>query len=143
MDFKLNETQQMLQDMVRSFANEQLVPRAEHLDREGEFPWDSWNAMAELGLLGMVVPEQYGGPEMSNLDYVTALEEIAVGCASTSTAMSVQNSLAIFPVQNYGNEAQKAKYVPRMASGEGVGCYGLTERGAGSDAGSLRTSCVR
>jgi len=77
MDFKLNETQQMLQDMVRSFANEQLVPRAEHLDREGEFPWDSWNAMAELGLLGMVVPEQYGGPEMSNLDYVTALEEIS------------------------------------------------------------------
>jgi len=143
MDFKLNETQQMLQDMVRSFADEQLKPKAEELDREGGFPWDSWRAMGELGLLGMVVPEQYGGPEMCNLDYVTALEEIAVGCASTSTAMSVQNSLAIFPVQNFGNEEQKAKYLPLMATGEWVGCYGLTEPGAGSDAGSLRCSCVK
>ncbi len=143
MDFSLNETQQMLQEMVRSFANDKLVPRAEALDREGHFPWDSWKEMAELGLLGMVVPEEYYGPGMTNLDYVTALEEVAVGCASTSTAMSVQNSLAIFPIQNFGSDAQKETYLPKLATGEWVGCYALTEPGAGSDAASLRCSAER
>ena len=143
MDFSLNETQQMLQEMVRSFADDKLKARAEHLDRSGEFPWDSWREMGELGLLGMLVDEEHGGPAMGNLDYVTALEEVSVGCASTATAMSVQNSLAIFPINTFGNEAQRAKYLPPMAAGEWVGCYGLTEPGAGSDAASLKCTCVK
>ena len=143
MDFKLSDEQRMIQEMVRSFADDKLKPRAEALDRDAVFPWDSWNEMGELGLLGMVVGEEHGGPGMDNLSYVTALEEIAVGCASTSTAMSVQNSLAIFPINNFGNDEQKAKYLPSMATGELVGCYGLTEPGAGSDAGSLRCACEK
>ncbi len=143
MDFKLSDEQRMIQEMVRSFADDKLKPRAEALDRDAVFPWDSWNEMGELGLLGMVVDEEHGGPGMDNLSYVTALEEIAVGCAATSTAMSVQNSLAIFPINNFGNDEQKAKYLPPMAAGELVGCYGLTEPGAGSDAGSLRCACEK
>ncbi len=143
MHFSLPDEHKMLQDMVRSYAQEKLVPRAEGLDREGHFPWDSWKEMAELGLLGMVVPEQYGGPEMDNLAYVTALEEIATGCASTATAMSVQNSLAIFPIHHFGNDAQKEKYLPPLATGETVGCYGLTEPMSGSDAAAMRMTWVK
>ncbi len=142
MDFALGEETKMLQEMVRSFANEKLKPQAAALDEAAVFSWDNWREMAELGLLGMVVPEEYGGPGMSNLDYVTALEEISVACASTSTAMSVQNSLVIFPILNFGNDDQKQRYLPKLASGELVGCYALTEPGAGSDAASLKTSCV-
>jgi butyryl-CoA dehydrogenase len=143
MEFSLSEESRMIQEMVRSFANDKLKPRAAELDEKCCFPWDSWREMGELGLLGMVVPEEYGGPGMTNLDYVTALEEISVGCASTACAMSVQNSLAIFPIQTFGTDAQKEKYLPKLASGEWVGCYGLTEPGAGSDAASLRTTCVK
>jgi len=143
MDLRLSDEARMLQDMVRDFANDKLKPRAAELDRDGGFPWDHWREMGELGLLGMVVPEEYGGPAMSYLDYVTALEEISVGCASTATAMSVQNSLAIFPIQTFGNDEQKARYLPLLASGEWVGCYALTEPGAGSDAAALRCSCVK
>jgi butyryl-CoA dehydrogenase len=143
MEFSLSEESRMIQEMVRSFANDKLKPRAAELDEKCCFPWDSWREMGELGLLGMVVPEEYGGPGMTNLDYVTALEEISVGCASTAAAMSVQNSLAIFPIQTFGTDAQKEKYLPKLASGEWVGCYGLTEPGAGSDAASLRTTCVK
>ena len=143
MDLRLSEETRMLQGMVRDFANEKLKPRAAELDRTCEFPWDHWRAMGELGLLGMLVPDQYGGPGMTNLDYATALEEIAVGCAATAVIMSVQNSLAIFPIQAFGNEEQKARYLPKLASGEWVGCYALTEPGAGSDAASLKCSCVK
>ena len=141
MDFSLSEESRMLQEMVRSFAEEKLKPRAVEIDETCCFPWDSWREMGELGLLGMLVPEHYGGPEMTNLDYMTALEEISVGCAATAAAMSVQNSLAIFPIQSFGTDAQKERYLPKLASGEWVGCYGLTEPGAGSDAASLKTSC--
>jgi butyryl-CoA dehydrogenase len=143
MDFSLSEESRMIQEMVRSFANDKLKPRAPELDEKCCFPWDSWREMGELGLLGMVVPEEYGGPGMAHIDYVTALEEISVGCASTAACMSVQNSLAIFPIQTFGTDAQKEKYLPKLASGEWVGCYGLTEPGAGSDAASLKTSCVK
>jgi butyryl-CoA dehydrogenase len=143
MDFSLSEESRMLQEMVRSFADEKLKPRAVEIDQTCSFPWDSWREMGELGLLGMLVPEEYGGPGMTNLDYVTALEEVSVGCAATAAAMSVQNSLAIFPIQTFGTDAQKEKYLPKLASGEWVGCYGLTEPGAGSDAASLKTSCVK
>ncbi len=143
MEFRLNDEQKMLQDMCRQFADDKLKPRAEALDREGTFPWDSWREMAELGLLGIVVEEQYGGPQMDNLSYVTALEEIAAGCASTATAMSVQNSLAIFPINAFGTDAQKERYLPPLATGETVGCYGLTEPGSGSDAAAMKTTWVK
>ncbi len=143
MDFRLDEETSMLQEMVRSFADEKLRPRAADLDRDAKFPWESWREMAELGLLGIEVPAEYGGPGMGSLDYVTALEEVSVACASTATAMSVQNSLAIFPILTFGSEEQKSQYLPKLASGEWVGCYGLTEPGAGSDAASLKCSCVK
>ncbi len=142
-DLALSEEQRMLQQTVRDYAKEKLWPRAPHLDETGDWPKTAWGEMAELGLLGMVVPPEYGGAGMSAVDYVLALEEVSWGCASTGVTMSVQNSLVEVPILKFGSGAQKRKYLPRLASGEWVGCYCLTEPSAGSDAVALKTTCVK
>lgn len=139
MDFGLNEQQEMVRDMVRSFAADRIRPGAAERDRSEEFPSDLFAEMAELGLLGMTVPERYGGAEMDLLSYLLAVEELARVDASVAVGMTVSNSVCCWPIVNFGSEEQKARYLPTLASGEALGGFMLTEPQAGSDAGALKT----
>ncbi|MBF8258576.1 MAG: Butyryl-CoA dehydrogenase [Actinobacteria bacterium] len=143
MVFDLTEEQRMIQEMARNFAQKEVLPKAAELDDTGRYPAELVKQMAELGLMGVAVPEEYGGAGMDNICYAIAMEEIARACASTAVIMSVNNSLACEPLLKFGTEAQKKKYLVPLASGAQLGCFGLTEPGAGSDAGSQKTSAVR
>ncbi|HEY7586435.1 MAG TPA: acyl-CoA dehydrogenase [Candidatus Deferrimicrobiaceae bacterium] len=143
MVFDLTEEQRMIQDMARSFAQKEVLPKAAELDETGRYPAELVRKMAELGLMGVAVPEEYGGAGMDNVCYAIAMEEIARACASTAVIMSVNNSLVCDPLLKFGTEEQKKKYLVPLASGEKLGCFGLTEPGAGSDAGSQKTTAVR
>lgn len=137
--FELNEVQKMIREMARDFARKQVKPRAEEIDKKHEFPWDLVKSMAELGLLGVEVPEEWGGAGMDALCYAIAVEEVSAVCASTGVIMSAHNSLAIAPILKFGTPEQKKKYLVPLAKGETIGCFGLTEPAAGSDAGSIKT----
>lgn len=137
--FELSEEHKMLTEMVRDFASSTLAPRAAEYDRSCEFPWDNVKAMAELGLLGVNVPDTYGGPGMDSISYTIVIEEISRACASTGVITAVQNGLVNSPLLRFGTEEQKKKYLPRLVSGELVGAYSLTEPGSGSDAVSMTT----
>jgi butyryl-CoA dehydrogenase len=139
----LNETQDAIRDMTRQFAQDVLWPSAQARDRSCEFPRAEIDQMGELGLMGMLVPEEYGGSETGAVAYALALEEIAAGDGPVSTILSVHSSVGCVPILNYGTEAQKQKYLPKLASGEWVGGFALTEPQAGSDASNLRTTAVR
>jgi alkylation response protein AidB-like acyl-CoA dehydrogenase len=139
LDFSLTDEQQMVRDMVRSFAEEQLRPGAADRDRSEQFPDDLYRQMAELGLLGMFVPEHYGGAGMDELAYLIAVEELARIDASVAVGMSVTNSVCCWPILNFGSEEQKSRFLPPLASGEALGGFMLTEPEAGSDAAALRT----
>lgn len=139
--FNLSEDHRMVQEMVQKLAAEQIAPKAAEYDRTREFPWDNIKKMSELGLMGVTVPEQYGGAGMDSLAYVIVIEEISRACASTGVITAVQNSLGEYPVMAFGTEEQKMKYLPLMASGEKIAAYALTEPGSGSDAGAMRTTC--
>ena len=139
----LTQEQVMVRDMARSFANDRLKPFAEEWDRHHRFPRDAITEMGALGMLGMLVPEKYGGAATDNVSYALALEEVAAGDGSCSTIMSVHNSVGCMPILNYGTEAQKQEYLLPMASGEKIGAFCLTEPQAGSDASSLRTRAIR
>jgi alkylation response protein AidB-like acyl-CoA dehydrogenase len=139
MDFALNEEQRMIRDAARELSQNEIRPRAAATDETREFPWDNVKLLAEQGFMGMCVPEQYGGPELDFLSYIVALEEVSAACAATGVVMSVQNSLVCGPIMAFGNEAQKQKYLPKLASGEWIGSYCLTEPGAGSDAANQKT----
>jgi alkylation response protein AidB-like acyl-CoA dehydrogenase len=143
MDFALTEEQQMVRDMARKFAEAEIKPKAAELDRNHEHPAEIVRSLGELKMMGIAVPEQYGGGGMDYVSYVLALIEVSKACASTGVIMSVNNSLYCFPVFAYGTEAQKKKYLYPCASGEKIGCYGLTEAGAGSDPASMRTTAVK
>ncbi|HDG96622.1 MAG TPA: acyl-CoA dehydrogenase [Desulfobacterales bacterium] len=143
MDFELTEEQKMVRDMARRFAEAEIKPKAAELDRTHQHPAEIIKQLAELKMLGIAVPEEYGGGGMDNVSYVLALIEISKACASTGVIMSVNNSLYCFPVMAYGTEEQKKKYLYPCASGEKLGCYGLTEAGAGSDPAAMRTMAVR
>jgi butyryl-CoA dehydrogenase len=143
MVFDLTEEQRMIQEMARSFAQKEVLPKAAELDETGRYPGELVRKMAELGLMGVAVPEEYGGAGMDNLCYAIAMEEIARACASTAVIMSVNNSLVCDPLLKFGTEEQKKKYLVPLASGQKLGCFGLTEPGAGSDAGSQKTTAVR
>ena len=143
MDFELTEEQRMVQEMVRLFADKELKPVASRLDRDGIYPQEQLTKLGEMGLLGMFVPEEYGGAGMDFLSYVTALEELSRVWASLGTIMSVNNSLMCGPILRFGTAAQKKRYLPLVARGEWLGCYALTEPDAGSDAGSIRTRAFR
>ncbi len=140
MDFNLTEEQKMIQDMARDFATNELEPRAAELDKTGEFPKESLKKMAELGLLGMIVPEQYGGAGFDFISLAVAIEEISRACGSTGVITAVHNSLASWPISNWGTDEQKQRYLPRMASGELLGAFGLTEANCGSDPAGMETT---
>jgi alkylation response protein AidB-like acyl-CoA dehydrogenase len=143
MDFALTEEQQMVRDMARRFAETEIRPKAAELDETHEHPADIVKELGKLKMMGIAVPEEYGGGGMDNVSYVLSLIEVSKACASTGVIMSVSNSLYCFPVMAYGTEEQKKKYLYPCASGEKLGCYGLTEAGAGSDPAGMRTTAVR
>ncbi|MBS28657.1 MAG: acyl-CoA dehydrogenase [Alphaproteobacteria bacterium] len=135
----LTDEQVMIRDMARSFAAEQLTPNAALWDRESQYPVDAVRGMAELGLLGMVVPGEWGGAGADTLTHALALEEIAAGDGSCSTIMAVHNSVACLPVLNFGSNDQKHRFLRPLARGNMLGAFALTEPGAGSDAGAIVT----
>lgn len=139
----LTQEQEMIRDAMRDFSRERLAPFAEAWDRDHTFPREALKELAELGALGMVVPEQWGGAGMDYMSLVLALEEIAAGDGATSTIVSVQNSLACGIPNRYGNDAQKEQWLKPLARGEMLGCFCLTEPHVGSDAGAIKTTAVR
>ncbi len=139
MDLKLNEEHVMIRDAARDFAQKEIEPVAEHYDQTGEFPASIVKKMGALGLMGIEVPEEYGGAGMDTMAYVLAMAEIARADVATSTIMSVNNSLYCHGILSFGTEEQKRTWVTPIASGQQVGAYALTEPMSGSDAGTMRT----
>ncbi len=140
--FELSEEQTLLRDEVRRFSDERIAPGVAERDKEHRFPADLVAEMADLGLLSMMVPEQYGGAEMDVLAYLVAIEEVARICPSLAVTMSVTNSVCCWPIVRFGSEELKARVLPELASGT-IGGFGLTEPGSGSDAGALTTTARR
>lgn len=139
-DFSFTEDQELLREQVRRFAEERIRPGVDERDREHRFPTEVLAEMGELGLLGMLVEERHGGAEADPLTYVLAMEEVARVCPATAVTMSVTNSVCCWPISRFGSEELKRRVLPPLAAGEALGGFGLTEPGAGSDAGSLRTA---
>ena len=143
MDFTLSDEQNALRDMVRDFAEKELKPNAAEWDEKHEFPTEVVKKMGELGLMGVAYDPAYNGAGMDYLSYAIVVEELSRGCAGTGVICSAHSSLACDPINNYGTEEQKQKFLSRMTTGEWIGCYGLTEAGAGSDAAALKTTAVK
>jgi alkylation response protein AidB-like acyl-CoA dehydrogenase len=145
MNFQLTDEQQQFRDFVHDFVAREVKPMARHVDETAAFNWEATRKMGPLGLLGLEVPESYGGAEVDAVSAAIAIEELAWGCGSTALAISAHNGLALGPLVRYGNEAQKEKWVRPLATGRGrLGCLALTEPGAGSDLqGGVRTTAVR
>ncbi len=139
---ELTETQQMIQETVRDFAEEVVKPKARELDEKGEFSMETFKKLAELGLTGIPIPEEFGGAGADTLSYILAIEEISKVCGSTALGLAAHTSLGTMPIVLFGSEELKKKYVPSNAAGETIGSYGLTEPGAGSDSGGTQTSAV-
>lgn len=142
MDFRLSQEEQMIKNTIRDFAENEIKPVADELDRKAEYPAGIIKKLAELGMMGIVVPEEYGGVGSSYLSYIVAVEELSRGCASTGVIVESHTSLAIDPILNWGTDEQKRKYLPKLASGEWIGSFGLTESNAGSDAAGIQTTAV-
>jgi alkylation response protein AidB-like acyl-CoA dehydrogenase len=142
-DFALGEERELLREQVRRFAEERIRPGVEERDREHRFPAEVLAEMGELGLLGMLIEERYGGAGADVLTYAVAMEEISRVCPATAVSMSVTNSVCGWPIQRFGSEDLKRRVLPSLASGEALGAFGLTEPGAGSDPGSMRTRARR
>ncbi|MBB6224913.1 acyl-CoA dehydrogenase family protein [Rhizobium leguminosarum] len=139
----LSELQQQITDLARDFARDRLAPGAAKRDREHLFPREELKEMGELGLLGMLVPEAYGGSDTGVIAYAAALEEIAAGDGPCSTIMSVHSSVGCVPILKFGTEEQRQRFLPKLASGEWIGGFALTEPQAGSDASNLKTKARR
>ncbi|HMA36432.1 MAG TPA: acyl-CoA dehydrogenase family protein [Chloroflexia bacterium] len=142
MEFTLTEEQQLIRQTARQLADEFLAPRAAHHDQTAAFTADQVRRLGELGFLGMQVPEAYGGSGLDTISYVLAMEEVSRGDAATSVTMTVQNSLVNWPLSRFGSLEQQRKYLPKLATGEWLGCYALTEPVAGSDPASMGTGAV-
>lgn len=140
MPYMLTDEQKMVQETVRKLAQNDFAPRAEQIDREHTFPEESILQMAEMGLMGMPIAEEYGGTEYDFLSYIITIEEIAKACASTAVILAVHTSVGTLPIVYFGTEEQKRKYVPKLASGEWLGAFALTESNAGSDPSGLTTA---
>jgi len=138
-DFEFSEEQQFIRQTVRDFSQKEIAPKAQHIDETGEFPHDIFNKMAELGLLGLPFPEEYGGAEADTTSVALAVEEIARGDGSTALAYLAHIGLGSTPIYLFGTEAQKQTFLVPAASGEYLAAFGLTEPQAGSDAGATRT----
>ena len=143
MDLYFRDEHRMLQEMVRDFAKNEVAPIAAEIDQNERFPKELIPKLAELGLLGIPFPEQYGGAEMDTLAYTLAIEELAKVDSSVAITVAAHISLGSYPIFLFGSDAQKEKYLPRLTAGEFLGCFGLTEPGAGSDAAGTKTTAVR
>ncbi|MEO8505166.1 MAG: acyl-CoA dehydrogenase [Acidobacteriota bacterium] len=143
MQIELSEEQVLLRDNVRRFAEEVVKPNAKEIDETGVFPRGYYDQAGELGLAGVCVPEAYGGAGMDTASYCLIIEEISRVCATSGVILSVNNSLVCDPILKWGNEEQKQKYLKPLASGKQLGCFGLTEPGAGSDAAGLSSTARR
>lgn len=134
----LDESQTMLMDQIHQFSKEVIAPKAPHHDQTGEFPTDIVKQMGEMGLMGMMVEEKWGGAGLSTVEYAMAMEAISQGCASSGVIMSVNNSLVCYPISAYGNDEQKEKFLKPLATGQKLGCFALSEPGHGSDPAGLK-----
>ncbi|MFD2637340.1 acyl-CoA dehydrogenase [Piscibacillus salipiscarius] len=143
MNFQLTEEQQMLRKMVRDYAENEVAPTAAERDEEERFDREIFDKMAELGLTGIPWPEEYGGIGSDFVSYAIAVEELSRVCASTGVTLSAHISLASWPIYTYGNEDQKKTFLQRLATGEALGAYALSEPGAGSDVASMRTTAKK
>lgn len=142
MDFRLTDEQELLRDTIREFAAGEIAPNAAVWDEEEKFPAEIIPQLAEIGVMGIPIPEEYGGVGMGNLEYVLAVEEISKACASTGVTVSAHTSLCCWPIQEYGTKEQKQKYLPDLATGEKLGAFALTEPNAGTDAAMQSTTAV-
>jgi isovaleryl-CoA dehydrogenase len=138
LNFQLGETIDMLRASVQQFAAAEIVPRAAEIDRSNQFPMDLWRQMGELGLLGITVEEQYGGTNMGYLAHIIAMEEISRASGSVGLSYGAHSNLCVNQIRRNGNSAQKAKYLPKLVSGEHVGALAMSESGSGSDVVSMR-----
>ena len=143
MDFRLNDEQEMIRSAVRELAENEIEPIAKEIDAESRHPVETIKKLAEMGIMGMTVPEEYGGSGSDTISYAIAVEEISRVCGSTGIIVSVNNSLACYPIEKFGTEDQKKKFLIPLASGVKLGAFGLTEPSAGTDAGSQRTVAVK
>ncbi|MED1659762.1 acyl-CoA dehydrogenase family protein [Bacillus licheniformis] len=139
MNFELTREQQMIRELARDFAKQEIAPHAEHVDRTGEFPIETFKKMGELGLLGIPFPESYGGSGGDTISYALSVEEIGKACGSTGLSYAAAVSLGAAPIYYFGTEEQKQEYLVPLATGRALGAFGLTEPNAGSDAGGTRT----
>jgi alkylation response protein AidB-like acyl-CoA dehydrogenase len=143
LDFQLNEEQQHLKKSVREFAEREIAPNVMKWDEESHFPMETVNEIGKLGLMGSIFPTEYGGAGMGYVEYVTIIDELSRVDGSVGIIVAAHTSLCSNHIWIAGNEEQKRKYIPKLATGEFLGCWGLTEPGSGSDAGGARTTAVR
>jgi butyryl-CoA dehydrogenase len=143
MEIELTDEHKLLRENVRRFAEEVVKPRAKEIDESGEFPRSFFDQAGELGLAGVSVPEEYGGAGMDTLSYCLVIEEVSRACATSGVILSVNNSLVCDPILKHGTEEQKREFLAPLAAGQKLGCFALTEPGAGSDAAGLRTTARR
>ncbi len=141
--FEQTENQRMISQMIRDFADLEIIPKIMEWDESQEFPVPLFRKMGELGLMGVLVPEEYGGSGFGYVEYVTAISEIARIDGSIGLSVAAHNSLCTGHILQFGSEAQKQKYLPRLASGQWIGAWGLTEPNTGSDAGNMRTVALK
>lgn len=142
-NFDLGETADAIRDTVHAFAQEKIAPRAEEIDKTNQFPRDLWPEMGALGLHGITVPEEYGGAGLGYLEHCVAIEEVSRASASVGLSYGAHSNLCVNQIARNGNEAQKAKYLPKLISGEHVGALAMSEPGSGSDVVSMKTKAVR
>ncbi len=143
MNFEQTENQLMIADMIRDFAAKEIKPKMMEWDEAQHFPKDLFHKMGELGLMGILVPTEYGGSGFGYFEYMTAIIEVSKICGSIGLSMAAHNSLCTGHIMAFGNEEQKRKYIPKLATGEWIGAWGLTETGTGSDAGGMNTTAVK
>ena len=142
MDFNLSEEQKLFQQVIREFCNKKLKPIAEKIDKEEYFPKDMYKQMGEMGLMGMTVPQKYGGAGIDRLSYMIALEEVSRVCGSTGITVEAHNSLGVGHIYEKGSEEQRKKYLPKLTNGKEIAAWALTEPNAGSDASATQTTAV-
>ena len=143
MDFTINENQLMIADMIKKFAADHIRPKMMEWDESQEFPVEVFKKLGELGLMGVLVPQEYGGSGFSYTEYVTAIVELSKVCGSIGLSMAAHNSLCTGHILAFGNEEQKKKYLPKLATAEWIGAWGLTETGTGSDSGGMTTTAKK
>ena len=139
MNFHFNEEEQEILDMLHDFCLKEVAPKAAEVDENERFPEETWHKLAEMGMMGVPFPEEYGGANLSYLNYIGVCEELAKHCATTSVMVSAHTSLCCWPISQYGTEEQKQKYLSKLCTGEWLGAFGLTEPGAGTDAAMQKT----